>query len=285
MILNTKRKGKGKIGWIIIPFYIILFIILIRWTLQLYSPDIKLSEDELKAFSGKAEIKEDEDFKFYEPNLEDLTYTITYKNIHETKVDESSKYTISKDKDSKEEKTVQYQEKEYKKRDQKLNNEIDNQQINTIKQKEMTSIGYKQGFLSQAVGKLINNPKAIKALFDNEFVVKGFLARQTVKNALSDPKYLENILTNSQIISNFFNNENVKAALKNQEVINAIAQSKLMNEIISSPAVNQLLNNQNSINNIIQKMPQATELLANPYILQALSQNSQGSKLISQIKK
>lgn len=278
------RKGKFKLSWVFIPIYLALFIILIRWTFKLSSPDLKLSEEDLKAFSGNAEIKE-EDFKFYEPNLEDLTYTVSYKNINELKIDENSKKYSLPSKDDNEEKKKTKEGEIAKKKDEKLSNEPDIPKVNEIKQKEMTSIGYKKGFLSQAVGKLINNPKAIKALFDNSYVIKGFLAREGVQKALSDPRYLESFLSNPQVIANFLNNENVKAALNNPQVINAIAQSKLMSEIITSPAVTQLLSNQDSINNIIQKTPQASELLANPYIIQALSQNPQGAKILTNIQK
>lgn len=275
------KNAKIKLSWIFIPLYIGIFIVLIRWSFKLSSPDFKLSEEDMKAFSGKAEIKND-DYKFYEPNLEDLSYTISYRNVNETKIEEDKKFVIPKKEQS--DKKEDNDEK-VKKEDLKLNNEKEIPKVADIKQKEMISVGYKKGFLSQAVGRLINNPKAIKALFDNEYVVKGFLERETVKKALSDPKFLENFLSNQQVISNFLKNENVKAALSNPQVINAIAQSKLMNEIINSQAVNQLLTNDNAINNLMQKNPQISELLANPNVLQALSQNPQGSKLLMNIKK
>lgn len=274
-----EEQKKSKLWIYLISLYIIAAIPIIIFSLKRSSPDIKLSEDDIKAFSGKSDVKkEEEKYKFYEPNLEDLSYTIGYKNIEPSKIkNEDKSGENKKDKNKKyndKKESIKYDSKEH---------EIP--QVNTIKEKEMTFIGYKKGFLTQAVGKLLNNPNAVKALFDNEFVVKGFLSRESVKKNLSDPNALKNFLTNSQVISNFLNNEVVKQVLNNPQLLNAVAKSKLMNEIATSKAVTELLSDQNTMNNIITQNPSASKLLSNPNVIMALSSTSQGAKILSGMNK
>ncbi|MEF3279822.1 MAG: hypothetical protein K6357_02495 [Elusimicrobiota bacterium] len=268
--METEKK-KSKFWIYLIPIYIIIAIPLIKWTLKISSSDINLSEEDMKAFSGKSDIKKDEDYKFYEPNLEDLSYTITYRNTSDLKeIEEKKQSQIEEKKDKKKKEEIRPAEEQ---------TEIPS--VNEIKQKEMSSVGYKKGFLTQAVGKLLNNPKAVQALFNNDFVVKGFLSRDVVKRNLSDPKALESYLSNQSIVSNFLNNDVVKQALNNPQIINVIAQSKMMNEIMNSNAVTTLLNDQNKVNNLLTQNPQISQLLANPNVISALATNPQGSKILS----
>ncbi|MEW6012881.1 MAG: hypothetical protein AB1602_05725 [Elusimicrobiota bacterium] len=275
------NKEKSKFWLYLIPLYIIIAIPLIKWTLKMSSPDINLSEEEMKAFSATAEIKKEEDFKMYEPNLEDLSYTVNYRNANDSK--EGKTYRLSEDETTKDKEKNSTEKSENKKDNINLSSEQDIPKVGDIKQKEMSSVGYKKGFLTQAVGKLLNNPAAVKALFNNEYVVKGFLSRDIVKRNLSDPKALESYLSNQQVVSNFLNNETVKQALNNPQVLNAIAQSKLMGEIMSAPAVTNLMNNQDKMNELMTKNPQTMQLLSNPNIMSALSSNPQGAQILSKI--
>ncbi len=282
---NNSNKKSSK--WIIylIPLYIIIAIPLIKWTLKLYSPDLNLPEDKLKAFNAQMDIKkENEDFKYYEPNLEDISYAVGYKNVIGVK--EGKEYSTNTEKEDEEKRETSNNKKDSKKASDEPKASIEKKlpSVNEMKQKEMTSIGYKKGFLTQAAEKLLNNPKALKALFDNEFVVKGFLARETVKRNLSDPKALETYLSNSQAIANFLNNETVKKIFNNPQLLNTLAQSKMVSEIMTSPAVSALLSNQQKMNELLQKNPQLNEVLANPNVLSALSQNPQSAKILSNIK-
>lgn len=270
-------KGRVKLSWFLVPIYFLLFIILIKWTIKLYSPDLNLSEDELKAFKASGKVKTD-DFKLYEPNLADFSYTVMYGNAEENK--EKEKKYIKTEKD----KNIQTQTaQEEKKPPDVLASVKPSKQIEDIKAKEMMSIGYKKGFLSKVIGSIIDNPKALKAVFDNEYVVKGFLSRDIVKRSLSDPKFLESVLLDQKRLSNFLNNENVKAILNNQQALNAIAQSKMINEIMNSPAVSHLINNPQMITSILQNNPEIGNLISNPNIIQTLSKDPRGLQILSNI--
>ena len=242
---NNKKNSRF---WVyLIPLYILIAIPIIRWTIKISSPDIKLSEEDLKAFSTDKKLQNNDDFKFYEPNLEDVSYAVRYRNLefssHTVKVyglkemeqNETSKKGNKKDRTPQ---PVRADEKEVP-------------LAKELKEKEMTSIGYKKGFLTDVVGRLINNPKAVKALFDNEYVVKGFLSRDIVKRNLNDPNALKSYLTNTDAVSNFLNNNIVKQVLNNSQLLNTLAQTKLIQEIMTSPSVVTILNDKNARNEIL----------------------------------
>jgi len=274
---NTKKKS--KFWFYLIPLYILIAIPLIRWTLKLSSPDIELSPDTLKTFSTDKKIKND-DFKFYEPNLEDVSYAVRYKNLEESNTSISKIYKLAESDDENNNKKSSKNASENKSIYTQQTNEAEVPKVKDIKEKEMASIGYKKGFLTDVVGKLINNPKSIKSLFDNEYVVKGFLSRDIVKKNLSDPNALKSYLVNTNAVSNFLNNAVVKQVLNNPQILNTIAQTKLVQEIMTSPAVNALLNDPNARNEILTKNPEIQNLLSNPNVINALSTNPNASKFL-----
>jgi len=272
------NSAKSRFWLYLIPLYILIAIPLIKWTIKLSSSDIKLSEDDLKAFSTDKKLKID-DFKLYEPSLDDVSYAVRYKNIEEDsknsktikiKNDEDlSKYTTKKNNNTKEQNPISVK-----------SDEKEIPQTKDIKAKEMSAIGYKKGFLTDVTGKLLNNPKALKSLFNNEYVVNGFLSRDIVKRNLNDPNALKSYLTNTNAISNFINNPIVKQVLNNPTLLNTIAQTKLVQDIMASPAVSTILSDPDTRNEILTKNPQIGELISNPNISQAISQNPNASRFL-----
>ena len=278
---NNSKKSRF---WIyLIPIYILVAIPIIKWSIKLSSPDIQLSQEDLKAFSTDKKLK-NEDFKFYEPNLEDVSYAVRYRNIEDDK-NSSQTFKLKEDNQDKQDKAEENNKKNTNAKTDLPKPVKENEgkipKADDLKAKEMTSIGYKKGFLTDVVGKLINNPKALKSLFDNEYVVKGFLSRDIVKRNLQDPNALKSYLTNTNAVSNFLNNQIVKQVLNNPTLLNTMAQSKLVQEIMKSPAVNNILTDPKARNEILTKNPQINELLSNPNIIQALSQNPNASKFLT----
>ncbi|MFH1619630.1 MAG: hypothetical protein ABIG11_06960, partial [bacterium] len=51
---------------------------------------------------------------------------------------------------------------------------------------DMRTVGSSKGYLTYALGLAINNPAAVRQLFDNPLVVSGFMHRPTVKTVLTD---------------------------------------------------------------------------------------------------
>ncbi len=148
---------------------------------------------------------------------------------------------------------------------------------------EMKTAGYKKGLLTDAVGYAMNKPSAVKKLFDNSLVVKGFMKRPTVKRVLNDPQALQQFLTQTPAANNFLGNPVVQQALGNPAILNAVVSSKLAESILNSPAIQQLINNPEMLNSLIESNPQAAELLTNPILINALASNPSTQDIYSQL--
>jgi len=274
--------------WIyLIPVYILVAIPLVIKLKKLYSPDIELSKERMSAFSGSGKI-EKTDYKFHEPDISDIDFALNYKT-QGTSVenDEAYRKPYENAYAQKEKSETKIKEKVAQKnmaQNAERPGSMTKSEISEIKQQQMMSVGFKKGFLTQAVSSLIDSPKQISALFNNSFVVKGFMSRDTVKNVLSSPQALENYLTKTNAINNFLNNSVVQSVMKNPQVISAIAGSSLGSAILNSPAVQGLLNNPDKLNSIISTNPKVAELLANPNLVSTLMNNPNTAQAFMKIQ-
>lgn len=287
--MEEENPKKFRIWIWLIPVYIALLIPLGRWTMKIYSPDVELSREDISAFSGEGKIEKD-DYQVREPNLEDIAFAINYKNQGSASGEDDPYQEIEK-KSSESEKTYASSNKKESADTQSQRSaaarekqEKYDSQVDQAKKSQMMSVGYRQGFLTKSVGGLMNNPSAVKALFNNSFVVNGFMGRETVKSALANPKALENFLTKSDKVSNFLSNDIVKKALGNQQVVSAIASSSLVGEILKSQAVQGLLSDSNAMSRILDSNPQLMPLLGNPNVTGALMSNPQTAQAMMNIQ-
>lgn len=277
----SETKKTGLKFFIVILVIIITGIYIVIWTKKNYSVNF-FSKEDISAFQSKMDVDLNDDYKFYEPNLNDLSYTVNYRIGKEGDSTENNE-KISKNENAGYGKKRKKSERTDKNKNKQTTAENDDYSTSNIKKKEMASIGYKKGFLTQAVGKLLNHPKAIRALFNNKYVVQGFLSRDIVRRNLSDPNALKEYLSNKTVVSNFLNNEIVKQAMANPQVVSAIASSQLITEITNSPAVQQLMSDPQTMSELMQKNPELSTLITNPNILNALNQNPNTKGLTSNL--
>ena len=273
------RKSGWKIWLYLTPVYIIVAIPLVRWTIKVNSGDVDLSKDEYKAFnSQEGEIKKSSAV-VYSPDLDESGYSVRYRSGHSAgaqKYDSERKETAG----AKRQDSAGAQGSAAGTAERKNTAGYQQQPLTPMQQREQKSFGFTKGYLTYAVGKTMNNPKAVSALFNNSFVVGGFMARDTVKAALGSAQGLQNYLSNTSAVNTFLGNNVVKAALANPQIINAVASSSLASAIISSPAIQDLIKNPDSINNILASNPQIAMFMADPNIMRALMNNPQTAGVV-----
>jgi len=153
-----------------------------------------------------------------------------------------------------------------------------------MKAKEQQSAGYTKGYLTYAMGKVINSPKVVGAILNNKNVISGFMARGTVKDATSSPEALANYLKGSGP-ANFLNNPVVKAALSNPAVVGAVASSGLVSAMLDTPAAKALMNDPQALGDLIASNPEVAGLMTNPDILAALANNPKTSGVLGRLNK
>ena len=270
---QEKEKSGWKIWLYLTPVYILIAIPLLKWTMKVNSGDVGLSKEEETVFnSSEGEIKKNT--TVYTPELADTGYSLHYRTGNAS--DPQNNSAQKEADDPKPLEPAKNQRSAAKPRERKTAagyQQAASQPRNAMKEQEQKSFGFTKGYLTYAVGQTMNNPKAVSALFNNSFVVGGFMSRGTVKSALGSAQGLQNYLSNATVVNNFLGNSVVKAALGNPQVINAVASSSLASAIINSPAMQDMLKNPDSLNNILSANPQIATLMANPNVANALMNN------------
>ena len=149
--------------------------------------------------------------------------------------------------------------------------------------KKSYGMGFAYGALSKAAGKLLDNPKAVSALLNNDYVVKGFMSRDTVKNATASSASLANYLKDPQNLNKFMGKDVVQNGINNGDLVGAVATSKLAMALLDTPGGQALLKDPRAIADIIQSNPGITGVLTNPAIMKSLAQNPKTVGVLSSI--
>jgi len=149
--------------------------------------------------------------------------------------------------------------------------------------KKSQGLGFAYGAISKAVEKLLDNPKAVSALLNNEYVVKGFMSRDTVKNATRSSASLAAYLKNPANMNKFMGKEVVQRGLNNQQLVNTVATSGIAVALLDTPGGKALLNDPMAIAEILQANPGLVDVLKNPAILNALVSNPKTSGVVTSI--
>lgn len=281
---ETKRSG-WKIWLYLTPVYILVAVPLVKWTMRINSPDLKLSRAEYGAFnSSDGEVKKTDDEQ-YNPELDDSGYTVDYRSGKGGQGSQAPVSGSGQDRNAGQRTGAaarpqggQNDRQAGRQYAQRAGNQAALESDDTRK-KEQMGVGREKGYLTSAVGRMMGNPRAVGALMNNSWVVKGFMGRGTVQAALGSTQGLKNYLSDPQRVNNFLNNSVVQAALNNPAVVNAFATSDMAKAIMGSPAVQGLLADPSALNGIIANSPQAMQLMSNPNVMNALMNNPQTAGL------
>jgi hypothetical protein len=139
--------------------------------------------------------------------------------------------------------------------------------------KKSRDLGLAYGALTALADKLLGNPKALSAVFNNDYVVKGFMSRDTVKNATANKASLAAYMKNPKNLREFMSKSPVQRGLNNSALVSELAASKLAAALLDTPGGKALLSDPAAITDIIKTNPELLGVLTNPSVIGALSQN------------
>lgn len=278
---NREEPGK-KNAWLIwvylIPLYVLVAYPIARWVKKVSSGDIALTSEQASVFNSTQtyHTKTPSGRLRPDPRIPDTAYSISYRRNgaqgKKTRTARPAKSPGEIPRGASSGRSVSS-------RPWKAGSE----ESSIWRNLEMETAGYKKGYLTYAVGYAMNKPSAVKKLFDNSMVVKGFMERPTVKSVLNDPQALQEFLTQTPAVNNFLGNSVVQKALEHPAILNAVASSKLVESILNSPAIQQLISNPQMLESLIESNPQAAGLLANPLVINALASNPSTQGIYSQL--
>jgi hypothetical protein len=139
--------------------------------------------------------------------------------------------------------------------------------------RENQSFGFAYGAISRFVARSMSNPAAVAAVFNNEYVVRGFMSRDTVKAATADKASLAAYFKDPNNSSAFMNKPAVRNGLNTPAVVDAVASSKLVAALMDTPGAKDLMNDQRAIVEVLNANPALGSVLADPRIIDALRKN------------
>lgn len=148
--------------------------------------------------------------------------------------------------------------------------------------KKDAETGFMYGALTKLAGTLLNNPEALTALFNNEYVVKGFMSRGTVRSATASKAALSAYLKNPANLSKFMAKAPVQAGLKRADLMSAMAGSKMVGAMLDTPGGKALMADPSAMAEIVRANPDLALVLADPAVMGALMSNPKTAGLVNQ---
>lgn len=277
---GEEKKSGWKIWVYLTPVYLIIAIPLVLWMKKINSSDLELSREEYNVFNtDEGEIKRRQMKEGYDPGLADRGYAVRYRSDGAEPGSMAGDGAAREGTEQAKRQAAARQQRagrsdggDQQAYNQKLSRQAALESDDT-KKKEQMGLGYRKGYLTTAVGKVMKHPKAVKALLNNQYIVKGFMSRGTVKAATASPEALANYLKGSGP-SNFINNPIVKAALNNPAIVSAVASSGMVSAFLDTPAAQALMKDPDALGQLVNDNPQLMQLaMQNPQTLSMLMNN------------
>ncbi|KAF0127655.1 MAG: hypothetical protein FD189_2508 [Elusimicrobia bacterium] len=288
---NQEKKAGWRIWLYLTPVYLLLLWPLARWSMNMKAGDLNISREDYSAFaSSEGEIKQWGELT--EPEFVDgvlrVRYFIRGEAPAEPLVRAGDHSPYGGGKGSAAEKTSGDRGGAGKSgggtggmsASKAAYAGIKKTDVSEVQRREQMSVGHQTGYLTKAVGAAMKSPKAVGALLNNQYVVAGFMARGTVKQATSSPEALKAYLQ-GQGPSNFINNPVVKAALDNPAVLSAVASSGMIGAMLDTPAAKALMSDPNAVADLVTSNPELVNLaMQNPQLLSTMMSNPDVSGLL-----
>ena len=261
--MEEEKKEKSSVLWIyLIPVFILAAWPAFQWMKKANNDNIELSKDDYSLFnSQEGEIRKTA--AAATPEFNDGIMGVRYKSKPGKTANEDF---ITEEREQKRASAG--------KRPSTVNQGREKQEVtDPIKAQEQRSIGFTSGFMEAAARKIMNNPKAVNALFSNKYIINGFMARSTVKAATGSTQGLNNFLK-GEGPTNFMNSPVVRAALKNPQVVSAVATSGIVTALLNTPVGKTLMNDPSALGALITSNPELMAMaMSNPSIMNMLKGN------------
>ncbi len=127
--------------------------------------------------------------------------------------------------------------------------------------------------LSINVTSNIEDPDLLRYLFNQDDMIKSFLARKDVAPYLADAQTLAQLAGNEQALEAFFNEDAAKQVLASPKVIEALAGSRFFAYLLISKAAKFYRENPEQAAQLIAASPTLSELKKNEAVRKAVEDN------------
>ena len=124
-----------------------------------------------------------------------------------------------------------------------------------------------------------NDPELLRYLFNQDEMIKSFLARKEVAPLLADPKALAQAVANEPAVKTFFAEEAIAQVLTDPALFDAFTGSRFLAYLLISKAGKYYRDHPQEAAQIINASPTLRALKANPAVRKAVSENTYLKKI------
>ena len=126
--------------------------------------------------------------------------------------------------------------------------------ITNLSKEDFIAVGKTPFSLLNTVQANIKTPQILDVVFNDETIISAFFERETTKSLLSNPQNVLNLISrNDKEISDFINHPAVQNALNNKNVLNVIAGSQMVADILATPTGKFFLTNPDEVKRMINQ--------------------------------
>lgn len=136
--------------------------------------------------------------------------------------------------------------------------------VANLTKEEFALVGSTPFSLLNSVRANIRTPQVLDVVFNDDIIVNAFFNRESTKTLLNNPQTLSDMVSrNDQAVSDFINHPAVQEALSSKEVLNVIAGSQMVANILASPTGRFFLTNPDEVKRLVNQNADLKELSKN----------------------
>lgn len=145
----------------------------------------------------------------------------------------------------------------------------------------LSQLGATKGLLSKLLPKILQHPKVLRYLLNNETLVNGLFSRPRSQQNCSDTQSLKNYMTGGADPAGLQKNISiVTSVLQQPEAVAAISGTRFMDQVMQCPSVQGLMHDPGALTQMLVANPSLVGLVSNPAAVTALSSNPQAMSAI-----
>lgn len=126
--------------------------------------------------------------------------------------------------------------------------------VANLTKEEFALVGSTPFSLLNTVRANLKTPQVLEVVFNDDTIVNAFFERESTQKLLSDPQVLIDMASkNDKEISDFINHPAVQEALQVKEVLNVLAGSQMIANILATPTGSYFLTNPDEVKKLINQ--------------------------------
>lgn len=119
----------------------------------------------------------------------------------------------------------------------------------------------------------IEDPEMLRYLFNQDTMIKSFLARTQVAQVLENPTELARLAGDENLLREFFTQEPMERVLASEEAVNALAGSRFMAYLLISKSVKYYRDRPEEAAKLIAASPTLSAIKKNEFVRKAVTEN------------